>query len=281
MPETPDYDLIRPPDETTTEHVRERSTGPWPLLTILIAIAVLIGAYYLVQRRRVAPPPPEAAAEPAAPSPATPLGSNPFPADVPPLDASDVFVRQWLPRLSSHPRVAAWLTTDGLIRNFVTVVSNIAEGPTPAGRLRVLKPAARFQVMQRGDRVEIDPRSYARYDDLAAAIASLDRTGTSQLYATLKPRIEEAHAELGGTGSFDRMLERAIVVLLQTPVRDGPVAVEPHGIGYRYADPRVEALTGSQRHLLRMGPTNARLVQQSLRELALALGIPASRLPEH
>ena len=43
MPETPDYDLIRPPDETTTELVRERSTGPWPLLTILIAIAVLIG----------------------------------------------------------------------------------------------------------------------------------------------------------------------------------------------------------------------------------------------
>ena len=173
MPETPDYDLIRPPDETTTEVVRERSTGPWPLLTILIAIAVLIGAYYLVQRRRVAPPPPEAAAEPAAPAPATPLGSNPFPADVPPLDASDVFVRQWLPRLSSHPRVAAWLTTDGLIRNFVTVVSNIAEGATPAGRLRVLKPAAPFQVMQRGDRVEINPRSYARYDDLAAALASL------------------------------------------------------------------------------------------------------------
>jgi Protein of unknown function (DUF3014) len=279
VPETPDYDLIRPPDEPTTEPPRERTTGPWPLLTILVAIAVLVGAYYFVRSRRPAPTTPAAAAEPAPAPPAAPLGSNPFPADVPPLDASDPFVRQWLPRLSSHPRVAVWLTTDGLIRNFVTVTSNIAEGATPAGRLRVLKPTATFQVRSRGNAVEIDPRSYARYDGLAAALDSLDRTGTSQLYATLKPRIEEAHAELGGAGSFDRTLERAIVVLLETPVRDGPIAVEPHGIGYRYADPRLEGLSAAQRHLLRMGPANARLVKQSLRELAIALGIPASRLP--
>ena len=232
-------------------------------------------------RNRSEPPPPaEAASTETPPAAATPLGGNPFPADVPALDLSDGFVRQWVPRLSSHPRVAAWLATDGLIRNFVTVVSNIAEGTTPSGRVSVLKPAGAFQVLERGDTMVIDPRSYARYDELAAGFASLDAAGSAQLYATLKPRIEEAHAELGAPpGSFDRTLERALVALLQTPVSDRPLAVEPSGIGYRFADDRLEGLAGAQRHLLRMGPSNARLVQRAIRDLALALGIPASRLP--
>ena len=34
-----------------------------------------------------------------------------------------------------------------------------------------------------------------------------------------------------------------------------------------------------QKQLLRMGPTNARRIQASLRRIALALGIPAGRLP--
>jgi hypothetical protein len=58
-----------------------------------------------------------------------------------------------------------------------------------------------------------------------------------------------------------------------------PLAVEPAGIGYRYVDPGLDRLNGAQQHLLRMGPANARLVKRQLRELALALGIPASRLP--
>src|SRR5262249_52643488 len=178
------------------------------------------------------------------------------------------------------PKIAAWLTTDGLIRNFVVVVSNISEGGTPAGRLRKLKPSGNFQVIDRGGHLQIDPRSYGRYDDLAEALNSLDRQGSAQLYATLKPPIEEANAELGGApGPFDRTLEKAIVVLLQTPVRDGPIAVEPGGIGYHYADTTLQDLNGAQKHLLRMGPANARLIQQSLRELAQALGVPADRLP--
>ena len=55
--------------------------------------------------------------------------------------------------------------------------------------------------------------------------------------------------------------------------------VEPRGAGYGFADPRLERLTAAQKQLLRMGPANARLVQGSLRTIALELGIPAERLP--
>jgi hypothetical protein len=53
------------------------------------------------------------------------------------------------------------------------------------------------------------------------------------------------------------------------------VELEPHAIGFRYADPKLEALTPAQRQFLRIGPRNVRLVQGKLREFAAALAAPA------
>jgi hypothetical protein len=133
----------------------------------------------------------------------------------------------------------------------------------------------------RNNQLFIDPRSYQRYDAIADAVASIDPPGASRLYATLKPRIGEAYGQLGQPeNAFDATLERAIVALLQTPVVDGPVRVESKGgTGYRYADPKLEGLTAAQRHLLRTGPRNVRMIQSALRQLAIALGIPPGRLP--
>ena len=80
--------------------------------------------------------------------------------------------------------------------------------------------------------------------------------------------------------SFDQTLERAIVRLLETPVPDGPVRLVPSGAaGYMYANPSLEGLSAAQKQLLRTGPRNARVIQDALRAIALALGIPESRLP--
>ena len=42
---------------------------------------------------------------------------------------------------------------------------------------------------------------------------------------------------------------------------------------YIFADPAIEDLRGLAKQLIRMGPQNANLLQQSVRELAVALGI--------
>ena len=56
--------------------------------------------------------------------------------------------------------------TNGLIRNFTVVVSNVAEGPTPAKQLKVLKPAAPFRVVSRDGSTLVDPRSFDRYNTI-------------------------------------------------------------------------------------------------------------------
>ena len=111
-------------------------------------------------------------------------------------------------------------------------------------------------------------------------MASVDPIGAARLYATLKPRIEEAHRELGSADvSFDTTLERAIVALLKTPILENPIPLKPKGIGYAYVDERLESLTAAQKQLLRMGPRNVGIIRRGLRGIALALGIPASHLP--
>jgi len=115
---------------------------------------------------------------------------------------------------------------------------------------------------------------------LAAAAASIDPAGSARLYATLKPLLEKASRDLGNPDtSFDRTIERAIVRLLNTPVLNDPVRVEPQGEGYAFEDADVEALTAAQKQLLRFGSRNVLRIQETLRNIALALGIPAQRLP--
>lgn len=280
-PEPWDDNLRHTRDDALFEQLPpQHSRRPW--IAVLLLIIAAAAAAYVVFRVRA----PERTTIAPAPTPVQatesvqPLGGEAAPIALPPLDESDVVVANLVRKLSSHPRVAAWLTTQGLVRNFAVVVWNIAEGKTPAKSLRPLRPVTPFRVVERNGDIYVDSRSYERYTSLAEAVASLDATGSASLYATIKPRIEEAHRELGGRDTpFDRTLERAVVLLLRTPIQEDPTRLEPHGIGYAFADPGVESMTAAQKQLLRMGPQNARIIQAKLREIALALGIPSQRLP--
>jgi hypothetical protein len=198
--------------------------------------------------------------------------------DLPPLGETDPVVRQLVSALSSHPRVAAWLTTDQLIRNFTVVVVNISNGRSPARHLGAVRPTGEFIADEDGEIARIDARSYRRYDEYADAVGALDAEGTARLYATLKPRIQDAYRELGyPDGDFDRAMERALVELLNTPDIDGDVMLTPKSVSWEFAEPKLQSLSGAQRQFLRMGPRNMRIVKGKLREIAPLLGIALPR----
>jgi hypothetical protein len=244
-------------------------------------VVATAGAFYIAAgRMHRAPAPATEQRRVDRPGPPRPLGGEAAAIELPALDRSDPLVRELVKQITSHPRIAAWLATDGLIRGFTVAVENIADGATPAARFRVMRPSSDFEVTGRAGDVHIAPRAYQRYDDLADAAASIDAAGAARLYGTLKPRIEEAYRDLGYPDTpFDRALERAIVSLLRTPAPDPAARVEPKGIGYGFVDPALEGLTPAQKQLLRTGPRNVRIIQSALRQIALALGIPAERLP--
>lgn len=277
-PDALDYELRKDPAASLWEPPPRTPFGVWIAAAVLI-VAAAIAAYFAFGRPRSSSTARGSDAAPTSAAADRPLGGEVAPIVVPPLDQTDPLVRELVKQITSHPLAAAWLATNGLIRNFAVALSNAADGRTPSAHLRVLRPTAPFQVTNRGGRLVIDPRSFQRYDGLAAAAASIEPQGAARLYATLKPRIEEAYRELGSPEPLDHALQSVIVELLQVPIVAEPIPVVlKGGTGYAYADPSLESLTSLQKQLLRTGPANVRTIQSSLRAIAGALGIPPDRL---
>src|SRR5882672_3142491 len=266
--------------------MRRRTTIGWWVAAL---VALGLGAYVLFLRQQPlltspaqeAVPPAQVPGAPVAPSspepPPTPDGSEPesVPTTLPPLTESDAVVRELARGLSPDPALPRWLSGEGLIPRFIAVVDNLAEGVSPRPHLLFLAPEASFQTVTRNGRLYVDPRSYGRYDGVADVLATLDPRAAVGLYRQLQPLCEESYRELGHPpGRFDDVLAKAIQTLLETPVVDGEIELRPKVVTYAFADPRLEALSPAQRHFLRMGPRNVRLIQGELRILAGALGVP-------
>jgi hypothetical protein len=261
----------------------QRSRGGWLLAMVLLGAAIAGGLYYYLQRRPSAAKPAAATAVAReTPPPAIPpraLGAEGEAIALPPLEETDPIVRERVGALSSDPTIAKWLTTGDLLRHITRLVQAIAEDRSVAGHLAILQPSQPFAVQHSNGRLVIDPRSYRRYDGIARAVTSLDARGSAGLYSAFRPRIADAYVELGFPDTpFDGTLEDALVTLVSTPVPDGPIEVVPHAGTYAFVNPRLEALSPAQKQLLRMGPENARAVKAKLREIAIALGVPADRL---
>jgi hypothetical protein len=279
MADFDDLELVRSPSDEAPPPARR----PWVALGVAAALLILLAAawYYWLRRTQPTPTPQAATEQTVQPKTSTVRVAEPGEdIDLPPLDESDAIVRELVTRLSSHPRVAAWLTTDRLVRDFVAIVLNISQGQTPTPHLAHVKPDGGFKVQKDAARLRIDPETYRRYDGYASAIGGLDAQGAARLYATLKPRLEEAYQGLGAPdGTFDRTMEKAIVRLLETPIVEGDIGLQSTSVSYTFADSRLEALAPSQRQFLRMGPANMRTVRAKLVEIAGFLGIPPESLP--
>ncbi len=270
--------------QPTGEPTEGRPGGPIIAIAVVLLVALGFGLYWYLGDAPEAEPTAvvddvELPATPPAPVAIEP-GPDPEPVELPTLDGSDEFVRSLVGALSSHPDLATWSVTNGMVRRFVVVVDNVASGNNPTQHLGFMQSEARFATGGDGATLRVNPTSYARYDGHAAIIDSLDAQGTAQAYATLEPLLNEAYSELGYPNTpFARGLERAIAHLLQVPdLREPPLVVERAPF-FNFVDPTLESLSAAQKQFLGMGPQNVPIVQAKLRQIAIAIGIPDRRLP--
>lgn len=289
---------------------RRRSRTPWVVFGLpLVAVALLGGWVYLrgsglveslslpslfgpeVGQTPPSAPPGAPGSVPASPPPASPHAEMPPaedevvpppPEPLPPLAESDSYAAGLARGLSSNPRLAAWLANGSVVRRFVAVVDNFADGESPKANIPFLAPEGDFKTATiSGGRLVVDPRSYDRYDGVADAIASIDPHGAAEIYRRVRPLTDDAYRELGRNDrSFDDALAGAIRRVLAVPIVEGDVALVPRVISFGYADTRLQNLGPVEKQLLRMGPRNVRLVQERVRAIASELGIPAADLPE-
>ena len=192
--------------------------------------------------------------------------------EIEPLDVnlsdSDAIVRKLIQKLSSYPALLRWLATDDIIRRFVTATDLIAKGESPRKPLNFIDITGEFPTQELDGKIYIDPDGYGRYSRVAGAIASLDAKGCATLYKQLQLPIQQAYREMGyPEGNFDVTLKMAVSNLLDTPVVDGTVYLEKDVLTYTLADPELEGLNAAQKHFLRIGPENMKIIQAKLREI--------------
>ena len=247
------------------------------LITALVVAALVLGAgAWLLLRRPPLPPAAAPASSASATSNRAPTMAEAPPAvpPVPPLGASDPFVRELVAQLGAHPDLARWLAGEELARRFVATVLNVAEGTSPASHWRELTPAKPFDARASRGRWYVTPETFRRYDRITEVVDSLDPQAAAALFRNLHPLFDLAYAEIGNPAStFDAELERALGNLVRVQIPDAPVEVRPQGVGFAFADHGLEQLTVAEKHLLRFGPENARRVQTKLALLAAACGL--------
>jgi hypothetical protein len=216
------------------------------------------------RERPVTPPPVQQPGPEPAPDMEPALGFS--------LRDSDEPVRELAKECTGHPEFGRWLKFKGLIRRFVAVTDNISNGVSPVAHLEFLEPRGPFTVEKKEDMIVLDSRSFIRYQPVTMALVSLRTEEAVKLYRRLLPVLEEAYRELGYPGQqFGETLSQAFDVLLNTPAADGDILLVEKVTTYGFADPNLERLNDAQKHLLRMGPENARKIKAKIRDIKAAL----------
>lgn len=241
-----------------------------PLLAVALVVAGA-AAYFFLRHEPVAPSadaPIAAPAEQAAPD-ATPPALDPasVPSTVEALSADGTFRR--------------WLAGGDVARRWAVVTDNLAEGVSPRRPLARFAPSRPFSVVSQAGKLAIAPESARRYDGFAEAISAVDASTAASVYRALRGSLAAAYRMLGYPDrSFDRITAKALNRLERAPVRDDRVEVLEKGGVYVFADPALERLGQVEKHLLRMGPRNTRLVQAKAREIREALGFAAEEVAD-
>ncbi|HYV66664.1 MAG TPA: DUF3014 domain-containing protein, partial [Myxococcales bacterium] len=202
------------------------------------------------------------------------------PADVklPTAEESDARIRADAAKLSSRPEWAEWLKQSGLLERWVVVTDNLSEGVSPRKQLGFLGPSKPFHVQQKRNKTTIDPRSYARYDTFADVVASIDAKGFANLARDLHPWLQAAYHALGYPNrNIDTAAAQALQRIAAAPSVEGPVELNPgKGALYLFADEKLEKQGAVEKHFLRMGPRNTKLIQAKAKEIAQALELPTT-----
>ena len=243
-----------------------KSRGPYiGLFLVLVALGLAGVGTWLVLARTQVQAPPDAGTPPVVDAGAPEPGLDPA--------QGDVLVGDLVPK--------EWLAGGDVIRRAATAVYAVSMGESPRLVLPFLDPGGTFIVDEVKGKTKkekskffISEKNDARYDAVTATFTAIDAEAVGRLYGKARPYLESAFKEIAPPGkTFDSAFMAAVDRLSAVPITDGPREVVPMdvGVAYKWADPKLEELKPAEKHLLRMGPKNARAVVKQLQAFRTAM----------
>src|SRR6202453_5469116 len=244
-----------------------------PVIGVAAAVGVVGAAYYFHKRAGEfshSPPAPGAAPSAAASPPAieNPVPSSPSasPAPLPALNDSDPAIKDALGEALGNDAVQ-YLVPESIVRHLVVTIDNLPRQKAPAAKRPTVSLGGPF--LAQGDELHatLDPKNYARYEPMVNAVRKLDMQRVADVYLRFYPLFQSAYQDLGyPNGYFNDRLVAVIDSLLAAPEPAGPIELTRPNVMYTFADPTLEALPAGQKLLIRMGPDNAAVIKEKLKE---------------
>lgn len=186
------------------------------------------------------------------------------------LNESDPYVLSLA--LSSSPYYLKLLTKTDIIQRFVVFTDNFSRGELVPQFSSFAKPDEPFSVLEKENKIQLNEKSYHRYDRYVEIINAMDMDFVSKAYLRLKPLFTQAYQEIGYPDkSFDVALYDAIDLVADTPVLRQPITLVAPSAMYKFADPALESLSDAQKLMLRMGPDNIVTLNRKLQQFKDAL----------
>jgi hypothetical protein len=186
------------------------------------------------------------------------------------LSSDDVF-RKALIKLS--PGLMQWLNTNLLIRKYVVIANDFSQGTRIYKHVSFLRFDEPFTVEQGENGLQIAPKTYRRYDQLAQAINAMDTSAIVAVYQQFRPLMLQVFTEFGYPKdmTLETIVKKAAGEIIAAPVIEGQHALVRPSLYYKFADPNLEALNPVHKQMLRMGAENTRIIQNKCREFLVEL----------
>lgn len=249
---------------------------------VLAILLVLLARVYFREEREPLPvvrpeveAPPVEDTSPKHPLPAPapkPEAENEPPAPLPPLENSDASFAGALADLVEAEALRRNLTPENIIPRIVVTIDNLPRDQV-ALRLRAVTPVpGLFRPSGDDDEFELREEHFGRYEPLVKLADSVDTDRLVAVYRRYYPLFQQAYADLGYPSAYfnDRLVE-VIDHLLEAPEVDPPIRLTRPHVLYEFADPDLERLSAGQKVLVRIGPKNAAVLKDKLREIRDAI----------
>jgi len=166
---------------------------------------------------------------------------------------------------SNEELITSILLQEDILRSSIVFIDNFSRGTLLTKFSPVKSPKQSFTVKEIDGDVYLDPASYERYNTYTAYIDSIDASRFIENYKKMKPSIDDSYAQVSRPDvNFNDTLEKAIEMVLDTPIINEPIRLESPSVMYVFSDSKLESLSSPQKLMLRVGPKNLAIIQAKL-----------------
>ncbi|MGH1470668.1 MAG: DUF3014 domain-containing protein [Cellvibrionaceae bacterium] len=196
---------------------------------------------------------------------------------LPSLQDSDGVVREALGEDTAAKALVNLLVPERIILKGVRAILALEEGDVVKDFRPLKSPEPTFKVKKIdepldrkvGQRYQISPKNYERYNHYIQALSSVDKKHVVSVYRYLYPLLEEAYLQYGvDKGGFDAVLIRVVDKIIASDVfektsESDRILIQPK-VFYVFQNKKIENLSGVDKLLLRIGEKNTAVLKKEL-----------------